>query len=618
MAQSGKKPLARTLARLWAKFTLSENNSKLKEHEVESESSNQEKSSIDLDDKLKKGKNKKRSSWVSKLLQLSEFALPLKSWGRVRDIVISIVLASFLVNVLSLVFPFTLLQIYDRIIPNQSVGTLFWLAFAVFSSVAIVVVMRLLRAYVGGWADAKFEHIVGCEAFNKIMECDLSDYEAEGTGRHLKRLNALNTMRDFYAGQAIISIVDVPFALIFLLLILYIAKWLVLVPLFMVFLLFIFAMTGSAKVTQLMNARQDHDNRRLNFIVETLSKIHTIKSNTMEAQMLRRFERLQKTSSGYDFSVMHKNSAIMSESMTLSQMTLAIVVAVGSIMVFNGLLTVGGLAAATLLSGRTLQPVSSLLSLWSRIQAIKIAREEFDLVLKMKSESLPGLKKIQKVKGDIEFQQVDFRYSDESPFLLKDCNLKIPAKSMITIKGGGVAGKSTLFWLLLKINQPTGGRILIDNQDISALEPYRLREYIGLMPQDFMMFQGSIMDNLTMFRPELEEAAFKASAKVGLADVIQHFPDGYDTMVGQQAVANLARGVAQRVVIARALVRNPPIILFDEANVALDISSDNQIRELMIELQKEHTIILISHRPSYLSLSEHQYEFHNGKLRLVT
>lgn len=558
-----------------------------------------------------------KQGFVSKLLALKELALPLKSWGETRDIIACILLASLLVNMMSLVFPLTLLQIYDRIIPNQSVSTLTWLVVAVAISVIIIVVMRLLRGYVSAWADAKFEHIIGLEAFKKIMQCNLMEYEREGTGKHLKRLNALNTMRDFYAGQLLVSIVDVPFIFIFMILIAYIAGWLVLVPIFMVLVLFTSALLGTSKMSHLLTSRLDHDNRRLNFIVETLSKIHTIKSNTMEAQMLRRFERLQKSSSLQDYHVTRSGSNMMSESMTLSQLSLAIVVALGSIMVFHGNLTVGGLAACTLLVGRSLQPVSSVISLWSRMEAVKIAREEFDKVLTMRPESNPGLKKVETLRGEIEFKQVDFQHDADSPLIFNDLSIKISPNETISIQGDSATGKSTFFWLLMNLIKPTKGSILLDGQDIMTLDPYSLRQNIGLMPEDAIIFQGTIMENLTMFCSELEEKALEASKKVGLAGIIQHLADGYDTLVGQQAVANLARGVAQRIVIARALVRDPSIILFDEANVALDMDSDNKVRTLLQELQGTCTIILISHRPSYLSLAQRKYVLEEGRLRLI-
>ena len=227
-------------------------------------------------------KPKKKHGLIEKIINFTNFALPIKTWHSTREIVTSILLASFLINLLSLVFPLTLLQVYDRIIPNQSVSTLVWLVIAVFIAITLTALLRVLRSYVGAWADAKFEHIVGCKAFNTIMQCSLSEYEGEGTGKHLKRINALNTMRDFYAGQAMVSLVDVPFVVIFLLLIGYIAGWLVLVPIAMISLLLFATFMSSDKMRKLLLARQDHDNRRLNFIVETLSKIHTIKSNHAE------------------------------------------------------------------------------------------------------------------------------------------------------------------------------------------------------------------------------------------------------------------------------------------------------------------------------------------------
>lgn len=554
-------------------------------------------------------------AWIDKVFPISDFILPIRSWGATSEIIISIIIASFFINLLGLVFPLTLLQLYDRIIPNQSVSTLFWLVVLVLFTVIIAGILRIMRSYIGAWADAKFEHIIGYEAFERILKSDLTKYEKEGSGRQLKRMNTLNLLRDFYAGQAIVTLIDLPFVVIFLAIIGYVGGSIVIVPFLMILAALVSTFHNTDKLQKILKDRQDQDDRRLNFVVEMISKIHTVKSNTMEAQMQRRYERLQKSSSLFDYKIALRGSYLMTDGFTIAQLTIAAVVAYGSILVFNGYMTLGALAACTLLAGRCLQPVNALISVWNRLQTIKVAREEFNKIFEMAPEQTGTL--VKKIEGEIEFKNVSFQYSNDSPPLLKDFSLKVEPKETICITGEGIVGKSTLLWMILGFINPTKGQVLIDQEAVSKYDIENLRRQIGYLPQNAVLFQGTILENLTMFNDDLDQQAMKLAAAVGLHDIVEHLPDGYDTKVANQTTESIPRGVAQRIAIARSLIHNPPIILFDEANISLDMGGDKKVRELLENLNGKHTIILISHRPSIMNIAKRRYTLEDGHLRLI-
>lgn len=551
--------------------------------------------------------------WV----EASGFLLLLDAWKNNKDVIMSVLLASFVINVLGLVFPLTLLQVYDRIIPHQSYGTLIWLTIIVAVALLLAAVLKVIRAYVGAWADAKFEHKLGCDAFSSLLNCKLSLYEREGSGRHLKRLTSLNSLKQFYAGQALISVIDVPFIFVYLGLIAYIGGLLVIIPIIIIISAFITTLNNTDALLKKLKERQDHDERRLNFIVETLSKIHTIKSTTMEAQMLRRYERLQKSSSFFDFKITQGSSALVSDSIVFSQSTVALIAAWGSVQVFNGSLTVGILAACILLAGQCLQPVNSLLSMWGRLQSIKLAHEELNKILTMVPENEGDFKELKEVQGKIRFENVSLKASNDDYFILKDIDLTIDANETISITGEGLSGKSTLISLLLKLQDPTQGRILIDDNDIAEIDPHSLRAAIGFMPEQAILFKGTILDNMTMFQEEYETRARNLARETGLARFIEQFPDGYDTKVGGQAAEVLPRGLIQHIVIIRALVRDPKIILFDEADTTIDMEGDKNIIGLLKLLKNNRTMILVSHRPSVTAIAHRQFVMEKGHLRLL-
>jgi len=558
--------------------------------------------------------------WSQRLLmrlKIIDFSLPIGAWSSTREVLGSILLASLIVNVLSLAFPMTLLQIYDRIIPNVAYNTLVLLVIGVGVAILLETILRSLRSYVGAWADSKFEHLIGCEAFHHIIGCSLQEFISEGTGAHIKRINSINQMRDFYAGQALVSMADMPFVILLFAFIAYIAGYLVLVPITLLTIFLSLTVAHASKLGDVLRNRQRHDERRSSFIIESLSNIHTIKSVTMESQMMRRYERLQRTSAVSDFEISQLGSESMLNSTLMSQLTIVLVVTFGSIMVIKGQLTIGGMAACTLLSGRVLQPVSSLVSVWTRLQTIKIARDELQSILDLPLESKEGAKPLEVTDGAIEFKDIMFRYKEDTPYVLKGFNLNIPAKAAISIGGAGLSGKSTVCWLLLAMLKPQTGSVTIDGQDIHQCQAQSVRKNIAYLPQEGVLFNGTIIENLTMFEQgrEVRSRAIAAAKFVGLSEVIERLPQGYETPVADQSIDALPRGIRQRIAIARAFVHEPLIVIFDEANAAIDVQGDNTLKKVLQKLVGKVTLIIISHRPSVSKIATTHYTLEDGVLR---
>lgn len=550
---------------------------------------------------------------------IDDLSLIADVWKERTEVFWGILLTSFIINVLSVVFPIVLLQVYDRVIPNLAVNTLILLLLGVAIALIFEVILKILRYYLSGWADAKFEFLTSCKAFKHLMECRLQEFENEGAGVHLKRLNALNLLRDFYSGQAVISVVDIPFLLLFLLLIGYISGWLIVVPI-SILIFFIFRLIPHLKNLQkILEANQKREDLRTNYIVETLGNIHTVKSMAMEAQMIRRYERLQKIAAIFDHDLSIHNAKLVTLTRNLSQVMIVAVIAFGSLLVMSNQLTIGGLAACMLLSTRCMQPISTVVTVWSRLKLVTIARNDINTLLKMPIESKPNLPNIDSITGKIVFDNVSFRYNKNEPWIIKNLNLTIEQKEIISITGEGLAGKSTLLWLIMGILSPTAGNIFIDDKDISHYQLESLRKKIAYLPQKPILFNGTIMENLTMFQEDkYEEQAKQAAAFVGLSDTIVKLPDGYNTVVANHAIEALSRGINQRIAIARAFITEPPIVLFDEANTAIDIQGDGIIRKVLNRLVRKCTLIIVSHRPSILNLATKHYLLENSQLKIIT
>ncbi|ODN42379.1 peptidase domain-containing ABC transporter [Piscirickettsia litoralis] len=539
------------------------------------------------------------------------------AWENAKHVLVAILLVSLLINVLSLAFPLALLQVYDRIIPNASLPTLYLLTTGVIIALILETIFRISRSYISAWADAKFEHQTSCSAFKTMIDSTLSEYERRGHGVHLEQINSLNQLRDFYAGQAISSLVDIPFVLLFLLLIGYIGGILVLVPLIIITAFVLFTIFINQHLKDLLMKRREHEDRRLNFIIEVLQSIHTIKSMTMEAQMMRRYERLQGSSAINDHKLSIKASHVMSFGLLVSQVSMVCTVAIGALLVLNGQLTIGGLAACTLLSGRCLQPINRATSVWNRLQSIRIAEDKLQEVFKLPAEYSPEQKQLNEVEGHICFENVSFRYEDkeEEDWLLEDINLNIPAKTTIGITGDGLSGKSSLLWLIMGLYQAHRGRVLIDNCDIQKLKIQSIRQHIAYLPQHGDLFNGTIIDNLTLFQEQkYYKKAIEVSQLLGLDYIIERLPKGYHTPVANHAMESLPRGIIQRIAIARALIHKPPIVLFDEANTAMDMQGDSILINVLEQLKGTCTLILVSHRPSLLAHADRTFTLEKSKL----
>ncbi|MCP5373447.1 MAG: ATP-binding cassette domain-containing protein [Hyphomicrobiales bacterium] len=525
-----------------------------------------------------------------------------------------LVMASVFINVLSLALPLALLQVYDRIIPNQSKSTLVLLIAGVGTALVLEVLLRIGRAYVSGWMGARFEHMAGCAAMERLLNASITDFERNGTGVHLERLNALSMLKEFYSGQAILVLCDLPFAVIFLGVIAYLADELVLVPVVLIVLFAITALITGRLLRGALAARMTADDRRFNFIIEVLGGIHTVKSMAMEAQMLRRYERLQETCAGTDFDVAFRSSSAVTVGTVFSQMTLFTVVGVGATMVIDGMLTIGGLAACTMLAGRAMQPMQRAVGIWTRFQTIRLARDRLRKVFEIPLEAPPGLPKLPPVNGEVVIDNVSFRYRDDLPQILDGATMHVRAGEAVGICGGNASGKTTLLYMLMGAMRPQEGRVSIDGNDLSEYDPASLKEQIAYLPQHGVLFNGTIMENITMYRADRVQAAEEVSTLLGLDKAVAHMPQGYNTRVGQGAHDSLPRGIKQRIAVARALVDKPHILLFDEANSAMDSTGDAYMRGLLEQLKGRCSIVLVTPRPSMLRLADRIYDLQGGRL----
>jgi ATP-binding cassette subfamily C protein LapB len=524
-------------------------------------------------------------------------------------------LGSLALNVLGLALPIVILQVYDRILPYQATHTLTLLVVGLVVVLMMDGLLRVARGAITGWNAARFEHLASCRALDRLLAEPVGAFERVSPGAHLDRLSAINVLRDYHAGQARLLFLDLPFITLFLGLIYFIAGWLVLVPIGLFIVLGLLAGVVGMALRRALEARAGLDDRRYSFVIEVLSGLSTIKLLGVEPLMQRRYERLQESTAGASHAVTLISNMAQSIGWLFSNLTMVSVAAGAAVIVMQGGLSIGGLAASTLLAGRAVQPILRALGLWSQYQSITIARNRVAQIFETPAEAPQDGLTCEGLEGAIRIDGIGFSYGGEDAALFEDLNLEVAPGEVIGVSGQSGAGKTTLLMLIMGLLQPNKGVVEIDGVDMARLDPYALRQHIAFLPQTGTLFKGSILDNLTLFQgASAVTPALEAAQIVGIDETIRHLPEGYEMQVGDGAAAEIPTGLRQGIAMARALARRPRIILFDEANGGLDEAGDARLKKALAALKGKATIIMVSHRPSLLQLADRRYDLSGGRL----
>ncbi len=527
-----------------------------------------------------------------------------------------ILAASFGSNLLALGLPIVMLQAYDRIIPNQATDTLSLLMAGLALTVVLDTVLRIVRARVTAWSAARFEHALNKRLIDRMLDAPLTAFERDAVGVHLDRFGAIDTLRDFYGGQAILHLVDLPFVVIFLMLIGFIGGPLIIVPVVVMVISAALTVAVGRNLSRALRERATLDDRRYNFIIEVLNGIHNIKGLAIEKLMVRRYERLQASSAQAASGVAYHSGMSQTISAMSANVSMIALAAFGAVLVLDQQMTMGALAACTLLGGRAIQPLLRAVSIWTQFQSIEVAENRISGIADMPSETAGEFRDPGKLAGAIRLEHVTYAYGgDRNAPILRDVSMDIAPGETVSIAGDNGSGKSTLLRVMSGLIQPSSGTLKFDIYPSDQLHPRLLRDQIAYLPQYSSLFRGTLLDNLTMFRgQEAMESALELSRKLGLEQTIARLPDGLDTWIGDNMTYALPGGVRTKIALVRALVGEPRIVLFDEANSGFDKDSDELLRNLLLEMRGTVTMVVASHRPSLLNFADRRLQLVNGQL----
>ncbi len=527
-------------------------------------------------------------------------------------------LISAIINLLSLALPLSILIVYDRIVPNASYESLAVLIALLIFIAGAEAMLRICRAYVMGWSAAKFELGTTLEALDRILVMNYKELNNVPLVRQAERLKAVSNYADFMGSQSRLAIVDLPYVILFLSVMAMIGGGLALVPLIVIALFSISVIALANKFRRVLEERKGQDTRIYDFIHEILSSIHTVKAAAMEPLMLRRFERLQRAASLTDYNSIGVSAHSQTIMGLFGNVTIIAMASTGGWLAVTGNLTVGTLAACTLLAGRTIQPVVRVAGIWNEVQRTALSLQDIQELFT--TTHAPEFHRTRVERQELQYPrplELDLDNLDvvrAGRTIVRGISASFPVGSISAIAGEDGGGKSTLLRMMAGEIPPENGAIHFDGGTIeNAIVDGK---QIAMASASQGLFTGTILENLTLFGEgsSIEDARWAAN-QIGLTENINALPMGYDTPVGGGGTTGLASGFVQRLIIARALARRPGLLLLDEPQAFLDFDADKLMISGLSALRGEVTIVMATNRPSYLKMSDFAYRLHGGVLQ---
>lgn len=533
------------------------------------------------------------------------------SWRIYRDVF----LATILVNIFVLVSPFFVRNVYNRVVPNNAIETLWWLALGAFIAFSFDIVLRVIRAYFIDIAGKKSDLLLSAKLFTQVLGMRFEG-RPTSVGTFAKNIQEFEVIRDFVTSATLGTVVDIPFALLFLAVIALMSGPLVIVPTVAIIIIVIAGAIFQPIMKAAIVKSSRASSQKNGLLIESLQGLESIKATGAEGQMQRKWEDAVAYIAQCNMQSRFLSSIAGSLGTYINQIATIVLLVYGVYLIKTGELNMGSLIAAMMLNTRAISPFIRLANIATRYNSAKAAYASLQTVMALEQER-PLEKKYTHhpvYTGQIRFDAVDFNYPNTEFLALAGVNFRFEAGERVGFIGKIGSGKSTVARLLMGLYKPVKGGIEIDGININQLNPSELRRSIGLVTQDQVLFYGTIRENIVMGVPHIEEhVVLKAAELSGVMDFARHIPDGIDMNVGEQGRV-LSGGQRQCVLLARALLLNPPILLLDEPTSSMDNSTEQAFVKRLQTIIENKTLILVTHKTSLLSLVDKLVVMDHGQV----
>jgi ATP-binding cassette, subfamily C, bacterial LapB len=535
------------------------------------------------------------------------------NFWRYRAIHSEVILASLLINIFSLIGPLYVMNVYDRVIPNKSEVTLWVLS----SGVAVVFlfdfILRILRSYYLDVCNKKNDIVLVNLLFKRVLGMTLASKPAS-VGQFTNNFREFDSLRDFFSSTTLVAAIDLPFAILFLVLTWYLGGALVVVPLLGIIIITLSSVILAKPIQASVNRMTQGSARKNAVLVESLLGIEVLKCMNAEGLLQKRWETHVGDTARANFQSRFLSSILSSISYYSQQLVTIANLVIGFYLIYQGTLTIGGVIACNILSGRAIVPFIQLSNLLSRLQQSRQAMDSLGQIAALPQERQEGITPMRNIiKGNFQLNQVDFRYPHQKKTVIGNLSFKIKEGEKVAIIGRIGSGKSTILKLLMGLYSPEKGSITVEGLDIAQIDLIDLRRQIGYVPQDSLLFSGTVRENIAMAHPHAkDEDIQKVSVLAGVTAFVSQHPLGFNLHVGERG-ENLSGGQRQSITIARALIHDPPILFLDEPTSAMDNTSERNLLMALKEYCQSKTIIVTTHKFSMMSMIDRIIVIENGK-----
>ena len=521
-----------------------------------------------------------------------------------RQVYRDVLWAALLINVFAVAFPFFSMNVYDRVVPNHAVETLWALAGGIVLVITADLVMRSLRSRFVDEASARIDVRISATLMERVLGMQLTHRPA-AVGSFAANLRGFETVRDFIASGTVTALVDLPFTAIFITVMFWLSPWLALPVLVAFAVVLVVGYVLQHRLHELSQATWQAGAQRNATLIESLTSIETVKTQGAESVIQQRWERANHYLAAVTVRMRSLSSGAMNATNWLTQLVSVTMIVLGVYLIGQRDITMGALIAASMLSGRALAPAGQVVGLLMQYQGARTAMESLEKIMAQPVERPLGQAFLHRgeLKGEIEFRNVKFAYPGRQDAALEGVSFKIAPGERVALIGKVGSGKSTIQKLILGLYAPSEGAVLIDGIDQRQLDPADVRRNTGYVSQDVSLFYGSLRENIAFGLPYAEDGAILAAAETaGLIDFVNRHPRGFDMAVGERG-ESLSGGQRQSVGIARAVLHNAPILMLDEPTSAMDHTTEAHVTKQLAAFAQGKTMLIVTHRTSLLPLA---------------
>ena len=536
---------------------------------------------------------------------------------RYKGILIQVLIASFVIQLFTLANPLLIQVIIDKVINQRSLDTLQVLGIALLAVTILEGVLGSLKTFLFAETTNRIDQRLGAEVIDHLLRLPLGYFDIRPVGELSSRVGELEKIRNFLTGQALTTLIDAAFSIIYIVVMIIYSSILTLIALIVLPIQIGLTLIGAPIFRRQYRQSAEANAKTQSHLVEILGGIQTVKSQNIEMVSRWKWQDLYSQFIRKTFEKTISITALNQTSNILQKISQLLVLWFGTTMVLDGKLTLGQLIAFRIISGYVTQPLLRLSSIWQNIQELKVSFERLADVIDTPQESTAIDKSkipLPPIVGNLKIENLTFSFRKNTYPIVKEVNLNINSGTFVGIVGQSGSGKSTLMKLVSRLYSPDKGKIFMDGYDIDKVELYSLRRQIGIVPQDPLLFSGSISKNISLIQPEASNNEIVKAAKLaGAHDFIMNLDNGYSSDVGERG-ASLSGGQKQRIAIARTILANPKLLIMDEATSALDYETERDVCNNLKKSLKECTVLFITHRLSTVRNADLIVVMHQGSI----